>query len=357
MLRRACVVTALVCMVATPAEARLRAVADGPTPVVLGDRVLWGTRAADVMHFVSAPVSGGPAVPFGDLAPVHRDDVMWLAASPTQVAVQLRDFRSPRAPGRLYAAGIDGVFGELAGNVGEEPFDPLWSPISVTTQGVFTQEATPWLRDAVGAKTEVVLPPEASPGFVAAAGGLGVASTDGALIVFDLRSGTELHQISLESFDAQVTSLAISPAGDVAATVAVGDGSDVLLWVPAGASRVRALANQVRMETVATAGGRVAFAGSSRLDSGLRVTILDGTSGKTLFRGPVSEVADRLSFDGTFLTYTTGACTLVATADPSSSADVLPPGPCVRSEATVSTAGNEVQRGQYRLEVACLSAP
>ena len=125
--------------------------------------------------------------------------------------------------------------------MGEEPFDPLWPPLSVTAHGVFTQEATPLLRDPAGAKTEVVLPPESNAGFVAAAGAVGVASTDGALIVFDLRSGTELHQIALGRYDAQVTSLAVSPAGDVAATVAVGDGSDVLLWAPAGA-RARARA-------------------------------------------------------------------------------------------------------------------
>ena len=167
----------------------------------------------------------------------------------------------------------------LADDVGEEPFDPLWPPVSVTAHGVFTQEATPLLRDPAGAKTEVVIPPESDAGFVAAAGTVGVASTDGALIVFDLRSGTELHQISLGRFDAQVTSLAVSPAGDVAATVAVGDGSDVLLWAPAGASRVRVLATQVRMETVATAGGRVAYVGSNRLDAGVRVTVLDGAIG------------------------------------------------------------------------------
>ena len=164
-------------------------------------------------------------MPFGDV-PVRDRDVLWLAASPAEVAVQLRSVDSPSAPGRLYAAGPDGAFRELSGDVGEEPFDPLWPPLSVTSEGVFTQEGIPTLRSLSGAKTDVVLPPEGDPGFVAAAGGVGVASTDGVLIVFDLRSGTELHQISLGSFDAQVTSLAISPAGDVAATTATGDGSE-----------------------------------------------------------------------------------------------------------------------------------
>ena len=177
-----------------------------------------------------------------------------------------------------------------------------------------------------------------------------MASTDGALIVFDLRSGTELHQIALGSYDAQVTSLAVSPAGDVAATTAVGDGSDVLLYAPAGASRVRALAREVRMEAVATAGGRVAYVGSNRLDAGVRVTVLDGASGARLFRGPVSETAERLSFDGTHLAYATGGCTLLATV-PTASVSVLPEGPCVRTEATVARLEGA------RAEVTCLSAP
>jgi hypothetical protein len=344
------VVAALLLTMATSASAQLRAVSDGPTPILAGDRVLWGQRSGEIVQFVSAPISGGPAVPFGQLA-VPRRDVMWLAASPTLLTVQLRDFGSPRAPGRLYVAGPDGAFKLLAGDVGEEPFDPLWPPVSVTAQGVFTQEATPLLRDPLtGRRTEVVFPPESNAGFVAAAGDVGVASTDGALIVFDLRSGTELHQVALGSYDAQVTSLAVSPAGDVAATTAVGDGSDVLLYAPAGASRVRALAREVRMEAVTTAGGRVAYVGSNRLDAGVRVTVVDGASGARLFRGPVSETADRLSFDGTHLAYATGGCTLLATV-PTAPVSALPQGPCVRTEATVARLDGT------RAEVTCLSAP
>ena len=236
MFRLGCVVTALSFMVASPAQAQLRAVADGPTPVLFGDRVLWGTQSNGIMHFVSAPASGGPAVPFGDV-PAREGDMHVAGGLAGQVAVQLRVVRSPRAPARLVPAGPTAPSGSWRTHVGEEPFDPLWPPIAVTTEGVFTQEATPTLRSGNGAKTDGGASARGQPGVRGAAGGVGVASTDGALIVFDLRSGTELHQISLASFDAQVTSLAISPAGDVAATTATGDGSDVVLWAPAGATR------------------------------------------------------------------------------------------------------------------------
>jgi hypothetical protein len=347
MIRIACVVAALLLTSSTPAFAQLRAVSDGAPPVLFGDRVVWGARVGASVQFVSAPLAGGAAVPFGSLAVPARDE-LWLAASPGLLAVQAR---GSRAPARLYVAGADGAFRLLADDVGEEPFDPLWPPVSVTSAGVFTQEATPLLRNPVsGSKLEVVYPPESNPGFLAAAGAVGVASTEGALIVFDLASGRELHQISLESFDPQVTSLAVSPAGDVAATTTAGDGTDVLLYAPAGASRVRVLAREVRMESVAVAGGRVAYVGSNRFDAGVRVTVLDGASGARVFRGPVSATAARLSFDGAHLAWATGGCTLVATV-PAPSVRVLPPGPCVRTEAAVARLSGG------RAEVTCLSAP
>ena len=83
---------------ATPAQAQLRAVSDGAAPILAGDRVLWGQRSGEIMHVVAAPLSGGAPVPFGDV-PVRRSDDVWLAASPAQVAVQLRDSSSPSAPG------------------------------------------------------------------------------------------------------------------------------------------------------------------------------------------------------------------------------------------------------------------
>ena len=94
------------------------------------------------------------------------------------------------------------------------------------------------------------------------AGRLGVAPVpEGALVVFDLRSGVELRQVSLGEYDpVNLDGLAVSPAGDVAATVPAGDGTGVLVWAPAGASGVRVLARGAsRLGRVAVAGGRVAY--------------------------------------------------------------------------------------------------
>jgi hypothetical protein len=173
---------------------------------------------------------------------VPRRDSMWLAASPGLVAVQLRDSSSPSAPARLYVAGPDGGFRRLADDVGEEPFDPLWPPLSVTSQGVFTQEAVPLLPRLTGGRTTSS----------SARGQRGLRGRRG-------RRGRGLHRRRADRLRPALghraapsrargvrrpgASLAISPAGDVAATSAVGDGSDVVLYCAGGRrSRARARA-------------------------------------------------------------------------------------------------------------------
>ena len=118
---------------------------------------------------------------------------------------------------------------------------------------------------------------------------------------------------------------------------------------------MRVLATLARAEEVATAGGRVAFVGSNRLDAGVRVTVLDGATGTGLFRGPITAEAGGLSFDGAHVAYRTEACTLVSDVTAASSSSVVPAGACVRTAATVASLS---PAGAYaRAEVACLSAP
>ena len=97
---------------------------------------------------------------------------------------------------------------------------------------------------------------------------------EGALVVFDLRSGVEVRQVSLGEYDpVNLDGLALSPAGDVAATVPAGDGTGVLVWAPAGASGVRVLARGAsRLGRVAVAGGRVAYVTGAGLREGVRAS-------------------------------------------------------------------------------------
>ena len=143
---------------------------------------------------------------------------------------------------------------------------------------------------------------------VATAGGLGLASAQGVLIVFDLRSGTEIRQIGLGRFDDEtINGLSLSPEGDVAATVPVGDGSDVLLYSPFWDDAVRVLATGAQFDSVVTAGGRVAFVGGRADRDGVRVSVLSG-DGAVVYRGPWVSEASALGFDGRGLAFRTGGC-------------------------------------------------
>ena len=338
----------------TPASAQLRALAPADDaaggPVLLGDRVLWGTASGGAFHVVSAPGAGGPATPFGQL-PLSRGDAVALAAGPGLVAVELRDPRALSARGRLFGAGADGAFRPLSTDVGDAPIAPYASGLQVTGEGVLTLEdgTGAYLHPLAGGRREVALPPGADPEHVAVAGELGVAPTpEGALVVFDLHNDSEVREISLGRYDAAtINGLAISPAGDVAATVPAGDGDDVLLWAPAGASRVRVLRTGRQYSRVAIAGTRVAFAGGDGLREGVRAFVVDAATRRTVFRGPPASDLSALQFDGSTVAFATADCLL---AGPAVSRFTLPAGPCVRTDVTVA----EVRGG---LEIGCINAP
>lgn len=338
-LRRALVAVGAGLVLAAPARGEWRAVASGSAPVPAGERVLW----ADGARVVAAPAGGGDAVALGRL-PAGRGESVTLAAAGDVVAAVVRDPRSLAGDGRLFVAGADGAFRELAGDVGGPPPTPWVPALAVTAAGVLTLESgtsgvAALLREGPEPAEEVALPPGADPAIVAAAGELGVApAPDGTLVVFQLGTGTEQRQISLGRYEPALSGLAISPEGDVAATVPAGDGDDVLLWAPRGASRVRAIRTGREYSSVATAGGRVAFVGADGLSDGVRVTVVDPTTRRTLFRGPPAFDVGGLGFDGRVVAFRASDCAVVGTG----MRRTLPPGPCVRTEVAVTRVSGDV---------------
>ena len=152
------------------------------------------------------------------------------------------------------------------------------------------------------------------------------------LIVFDLRSGTEIRQVGLGRFeDETLNGLSISPEGDVAASVPVGDGSDVLLYSPSWDDGVHVLATGAQFEGVATAGGRVAFVGGPlpATACGCRCS----RRRRRVYRGPWVSDATGLAFDGRSLAFRTRGCGYAGPVGASEAR--LPAGPCGRSEVTV----------------------
>ena len=210
-------------------------------------------------------------------------------------------------------------------------------PVQVSDLGVVTlEDGGAWLRRD-GRRVELALPPGANPELVAVAGTLGVAPVpEGALVVFDLRSGVEVRQVSLGEYDpVNLDGLAVSPAGDVAATVPAGDGTGVLVWAPAGASGVRVLARGAsRLGRVAVAGGRVAYVTGAGLREGVRAVVVDPAGPREVLRGPPVYDVTSLSFDGAWLGFSTPSCLYVASA----SAFTLPAGPCARTEVAARAA-------------------
>jgi hypothetical protein len=344
MLRRLAVLILLVLLAPAPASAQLRALSRTGTPVLSGERVFWGERSGGALQVLSAPVGGGEATPFGSV-PLDGEAEHRLAAASGRVAAVVG--------GRLFVAGADGVFGLAARDIGAEPIEfRAVSFVQVTARGVLTLERVPFLRDGGGTRRAVTLPPEADPELIATAGGLGVVAAQGALIVFDLRSGTEIRQVALGRFeDETLNGLSLSPEGDVAATVPAGDGDDVLLYSPAWDDRVRVLATGTQFEGVATAGGRVAFVGGSPVRDGVRVSVLDG-DGAVVWRGPWVSEATALAFDGRALAFRTGDCGLGGVIGGWEAR--LPAGACMRSDVTV---GAEVRPRRVIARVACVNAP
>ena len=333
----------LLAVAPAPAAAQLRALApSGAGPVLAGDRVVWAT-GDDAFRVVSAPVAGGEAVALGEV-PAGSE----LAAAPNGVAAL-------DGAGRLFVAG-PGPFRAFGGRaVGEAPIDSWIPALRMTSAGVLTlEDGGVRLRGPDGRIREVAVPPGADPTRVAASGDLAVAPTpEGALTVFDVRTDIERAQISLGRFDPNtITGLAVSPEGDVAATVPVGDGDDVLLWAPAGATRVRELTRGHEYSRVAVAGGRVAFVAADGLRDGVRAFVIDPRSRRIVFRGPPAFDVSSLSFDGRNLAFALPGCLV---AGPAVSRRTIPPGPCSRTDLAIDSA--ELRQGSVRVRVACINAP
>lgn len=270
-------------------------------------------------------------------------------------------FSEPLWGGERVATVPTGRFVPLSPPLADPPPFPVVDPVQTSALGIVTLEnGGVWLRVG-GRRVEVALPPGADPSMVAVAGTLGVAPVpEGALVVFDLRSGMEVRQVSLGALDpVNLDGLALSAAGDVAATVPAGDGTGVLVWAAAGQSRVRELARGPRLGRVAVAGGRVAYVTGAGLGEGVRVVVVDpvaavardaasAASRREVLRGPASYDVTSLSFDGAWVAFSTPSCLFVASA----SAATIPAGPCSRTVVAI-----EPLRGGGRVRVACINAP
>ncbi len=315
------------------ARAGVRAVAEGggAGPALLDGRVLWGSGG----QVFSAPALGGPAAVLG--GGLSLAGGAELVTGSGQVAV--------RSGSALSAFGASG-FARVAPAFGAPPLFRVVPSVQPSAAGLVTMEDDGvWLRRG-GRREEVALPPGADPSHVAVAGALGVAPVpEGAMIVFSVVDGTEGRQISLGPYDGfNVSGLSMSAGGDVAATVPVGDGTDALVFSPAGSERVRVLARGVRFGRVAVGASGVAFVSGDGLREGVRVVVV-GFDGREVFRGPPTVDVGSMVLDGGVVGWSTPSCRFVGW----SSRYTIPAGPCLRSEVALARVAGGTR-------VACINA-
>ena len=345
---------ALLLALAPSARAQTRALAPAEHqggPALAGDRVYWASSSQGTLTVRSAPAAGGEDATVGTVAVRKGVPAAWnLSAAPEGLALRLTD--------RLLIGGLAGPLATLArtgpdrARMADDPV--LW----VTAAGTVTLERRgAVLRGGPGDGRVLALPAGADAGRFAAAGNLGAAVTRDAAVVLDLRTGAEVRRLALDG--PVVIGIGLSPAGDLAITAELEDGSDVLLWAPAGADEFTVVAHEDRYGLVATAGGRIAMAAPTAGRTGTRVVVLEPVPGgepRVLYRGPAAAAIDSLAFDGGTVGFSSRGCQLVARVDPASSRLTVPEGPCARTEGWV-TISDPTPGGTYRLHVACLTAP
>src|SRR3954463_3973586 len=150
----------------------LTALAPGGGVALSGDRVLFSGPS----EVLAAPLSGGSPSVFGGV----RADA--LSADSGVVAARSGD--------ALFVAGLDGRFARVSPDLGEAPLFGATPQVQATAAGVLALEDGGAYLRVGGRRVEVAVPPGADPSKVAGGGGLGVAVVpEGALVVFDLRSG------------------------------------------------------------------------------------------------------------------------------------------------------------------------
>jgi hypothetical protein len=188
---------------------------------------------------------------------------------------------------------------------------------------------------------------------VAVAGALLAVWTPREVVLLDLPSGAVRRRLPLGRFARMpALGLAVSEAGEVA--LVVEEGFDTLLWWPAGATEPRVALGGDQFGDVATAGGLIAMEVPALGGDAARVAVIDPSSdpARFLFRGPPAAAIRGLDFDGRNVAWATDGCQLVADLG-SPRVDVIPAGPCVRTEASFT----QFVPSSVRYRIRCIASP
>ena len=348
---------------AAPAAADVRVLAereDLGAPVLDGGRVVYGDGSRRALTVFEQPAAGGEAV---ELARVAVPRPSWeLDRSAAGLALRMGPLRDVR---RLLAGPPQGPLGLVQRRARE-------GPAVAEERGVFAVPGGPLVlerTDRFGMRLRAVLRPPGGPARVlatpagadlhhlAVAGAVAavVVPRRGEIVLLDLPSGAVRQRLPMVDLaGTELLGLALSETGDVALTVQDGLGTYYLGWMPAGAAEPRVVIAGDGFGHVGTAAGRIAMTQSAMRGDAVRVVVLDpsGDEPRILFRGPPTAYVRGLDFDGQHVAWATDACQLVAGVD-SPRVEVVPRGPCVRTEAAFT----HETISPVRVRVRCIATP
>jgi hypothetical protein len=188
---------------------------------------------------------------------------------------------------------------------------------------------------------------------VAVAGSTLAVVTRREVVLLELPSGAVRSRLPLGDYArAVVLGLDVSEAGEVA--LAVDQGFDTVLWWPAGATEPRVALGGDQFGHVAIAAGLIAMQVPALGGDAARVAVIDPSSDppRFLFRGPPAAAVRGLDFDGRSVAWATDGCQLVADIG-SPRIDVIPAGPCVRTEASFT----QFVPSSVRYRIRCITSP
>ncbi len=390
-------------VLAAPATATVRPLAardpEGAAPVLAGGSAVY-SRLSDPGEVDSAgvvvrgvPLAGGTSRSVGEAYVVARNGWVesWaLAGGEDGLALRVAGVRSQE----LFAGALAGPLRRLSSRVRGKPdaadtgslVPYLWAGRGavVTLEHLGRRANRLVARSPNGHSRVISLPRGADPAeadvagpFVAVAiqtaGGqrkirvgdkvfkIDVGRSLLGVALVDLASGAVVRRIGAGALrGARVNDVGVGPDGSVAVS-GTGDGdTDAVGYAAPGARALAIVHRGGELGGVAPARGRIALIVGA---AGGRVAVLRPKPGsrraRVEFRGPVSADVDGLSFDGAHAAWGTDGCQVVADADPSSSAAVLPSGPCVRTEVETSALPRRRRPGRVSLpvKVGCLTAP
>lgn len=358
-------------LAAAPAPASVRPlsgrqdVSSGPVPD--GSRVLYADRKGRrAVRILAAPLAGGPRSEL-TRARVPRSRFAnwpsWEFAAGSGFALRVHTLDGPS---RLWAGPGALTLVQRRANdgaaVADEPdlFAVPGGPLVLERTDRFANHLRAMVRPPGGPARRAPVPAGADLHHRAVTGSVAEARVRDEIVVFDLPSGTVRRRLALGCFaGTTILGLAVSPGGDVALTVEDGSGADFLGWAPAGAAEPEIALAGDEFGLVRTAGGKVAMEVPALHGDGARVVVLDPAGGE-LFHGPPAAAIRSLDFDGTYVGWSTDSCQLVSEAAPSDSTDVVPAGPCVRTEAAFTVFNDVIPHGHpptLPIRVRCLTAP